>query len=153
MTVKAYRTDFARQFAVDVNVCAIQCADCGCAFCIPQTLERAARNDPKTSFYCPFGHSNYYPGTTIERRLELARDQLAATRALHDQTKASLKAQKAAAKRARNERDRAKAVVAEGICPVPGCRQGFKNLASHMAHEHPDYGEREHLPREDMGEE
>lgn len=56
----------------------VNCANCGIEFCLPQAVEDKRREDHKT-FYCPNGHSNYYPAATEKerriRQLELLVEQ------------------------------------------------------------------------------
>lgn len=78
----------------------VNCASCGIRFGLPKTLHKR-RQDDHRAFYCPNGHSNYYPPPEKERdeemeekdarikelRVELAdtRDELARERAHADQ--------------------------------------------------------------------
>jgi DNA-directed RNA polymerase alpha subunit len=52
----------------------IDCANCGTAFSIPEDLWRRRKADHK-SFFCPNGHSNYYPEKKPTEADQL-RDQL-----------------------------------------------------------------------------
>jgi len=45
----------------------LSCAQCGVVFSIPEKLE-AQRRDDHGSFWCPNGHSNYFPGKTAEEK-------------------------------------------------------------------------------------
>jgi Fe-S oxidoreductase len=56
--------------------------------------------------------------------------------AQRDQAQADARAQKAAKTRIKNDRDRIKTRVANGVCPH--CNRTFQNLARHMASQHPD---------------
>jgi hypothetical protein len=48
----------------------VNCANCGIQFCMPSPLATTRRED-HGSFYCPNGHSNFWPGKTEqEEKLE-----------------------------------------------------------------------------------
>jgi hypothetical protein len=59
----------------------VGCAECGIEFCVPEGHHRRLRRTHET-FYCPSGHSNYYPAETddekrikrLERQRDLARE-------------------------------------------------------------------------------
>jgi hypothetical protein len=127
------------------------CPVCGITYGIPSALDDAAREYNRSdwpnntlSWHCPNGHSLSYPGeseeTKLKRRLKQAQDRAGWNAARADQAEASAKAHRGAATRARNERDKAKARIAKGVCPC--CNRNFKNVQRHMATQHPDY----HLP-------
>ncbi len=88
-----------------------------------------------------FGHSWHYSGLKEEQRLRLqlerSRNRAARLTAQLDQSEASRRAHKAAATRARNERDRVLARIKAGVCPC--CNRSFKNVRRHMASQHPDF--------------
>lgn len=113
------------------------CGSCGIPFAIPTEMLNWSRAAPRRWFWCPAGHQLNFDGKSDAQKLKDARDQLARERASHEQTSASLKAQKAAATRARNERDRIKTRVTHGVCPC--CNRTFKQLAAHMKNKHPGY--------------
>jgi len=56
----------------------IGCAQCGVVFSMPEQLEEKRRAD-HGEFYCPNGHSNYFPGKTKQEK-EIERLE----RAAHD---------------------------------------------------------------------
>lgn len=125
-----------------------ECPTCHITYAIPEQLDEAAQKYNRAewpnntlSFYCPNGHSLSYPGRNEEqllrRRLDAAKDHNATLTARLDQTEASRRANKAAATRARNERDRILQRIKGGVCPC--CNRSFKNVRRHMASQHPDY--------------
>lgn len=115
------------------------CGDCGILFALPEEMLDWARKTPSLTWYCPNGHSRHFPGKTLEQKLREAKEALAREKASHDQTQASLTAQRGAATRARNERDRIKKRVTHGVCPC--CNRTFKQLAAHMRNKHPEFAE------------
>jgi hypothetical protein len=114
------------------------CPTCGVVYAIPDGLyRRGQRYKENVAIYCPNGHTWHYLGKTHAEELDELRDQVARQRSLRDQAEASERAQRAAATRARNERDRLKVRAAAGVCPC--CNRTFKQLARHMETKHPDY--------------
>lgn len=109
---------------------------CGCPVGVPEGLETYARRHSDQAIYCPLGHCFVYNDATDKQNSRL-KDQLAATRAAHEQTLAEVRAQKAAKTRFRHERDRLRERVAAGVCPC--CHRSFKQLRAHMARKHPTY--------------
>jgi hypothetical protein len=120
---------------------------CGVTHGVPQSLydlQRRQFNEggQVKSIYCPLGHGWIPSGTPKYKRLE---QDLQRERASHDQQRARLhdqieqeknrtRAQKAAKTRLKNR-------VAAGVCPC--CNRHFDNLGRHMAHQHPDFTERD----------
>lgn len=120
---------------------------CGIKVAIPNDLYRQARENGHR-VWCPLGHTFVWGETETDRlraRAEqLKADQrwyaqrLNAERDLRLDTERRLSAQRGATTRARNQRDRDRTRVAAGVCPC--CNRTFKNLARHMAGQHPDFG-------------
>lgn len=113
-----------------------ECYKCGITFAMPAQFKRD-RLDDHASFYCPNGHGQQYIGKTDAQKLKEARERLdqahASLRANRDQLQASERS-KAALK---GVVTRTKRRIANGVCPC--CSRTFKNLASHMEGQHPDY--------------
>lgn len=119
---------------------------CGMKHAIPTELRdyqlRQHADGQRYSIYCPLGHT-YIPSgksksTQLEEQLERERRRAGRLAAERDQVTASLRAQRGATTRARNQRDRDRRRVAAGVCPC--CNRTFQNLARHVAGQHPDYG-------------
>lgn len=53
---------------MDVSMKVIQCANCHMPFAVPSRFEEDRRNDHE-SFFCPKGHSQFFPGKSDEERL------------------------------------------------------------------------------------
>lgn len=124
-------------FTVGGSLVTKVCPVCGVPYAMPEELDDWCQKKAHRNFYCPNGHQLHYPGKSDEQKLREARDQLANERARRDQVEAQLKAQRGAATRARNERDRLKDRAKVGVCPC--CNRTFKQLAAHMANKHPDF--------------
>ena len=100
----------------------VACAQCRVAIVMTQASERHYRDTHKT-FYCPNGHSNYFPGKTqAEKRIEELEQELLRANRRED-----------------NAWDAYEEARAEGRqCQWPGCRD--RVYAS-------QYGLREHMRR------
>lgn len=121
----------------------VECANCHTDFGVQPAFIRARRAD-HASFYCPFGHTNYYPQKSdlqkqrerAERAERAAADEAARRRAVQDQLDASERSRRAY----KGHLTRAKARIAAGVCPVPGCRRsGFTAVMRHIASKHPQW--------------
>lgn len=118
----------------------VECCDCHIVFGISPALN-AELHDNHKLFYCPRGHSQYFPGKSDTEKLaeQLAREkryrgiseaQLTSTRDQLHATERSLRGHKAAKTRIKNR-------IAAGQCPC--CRRSFQNVERHMAGQHPDF--------------
>lgn len=115
---------------------------CGVPFALADSFIAARRADHKT-WYCPNGHSRYYPGKSeveqaqakvaqLERRLANRDEDLRSERAAHEVTERRRRA-------AKGQLTKTKRRVANGVCPC--CNRTFADLGRHMAGQHPDYAE------------
>jgi hypothetical protein len=128
----------------------VTCAGCAMTFGIPVHLATDRRTDHKT-FYCPNGHSNYWPQESdlerTERFLTNARERTryaeAAASAARDQAAAAARSNRAL----KGHLTRARNKIAAGNCPVPDCGQHFANVREHMKFKHPEF----HLIDPDTG--
>jgi crotonobetainyl-CoA:carnitine CoA-transferase CaiB-like acyl-CoA transferase len=120
---------------------------CGMRHAVPSELydfqwRQHRDGKPVTSVYCPLGHTHVPAGESeaekLRRQLKWAQDRRNAERDLRQHTERQLIAQRAAATRARNQRDRIQQRAAAGVCPC--CNRTFKQLARHMKAKHPDFG-------------
>lgn len=134
-TIQFYADDYV--FTVSGELVTKTCPVCGVIYAMPPEFDTWVRKAPFRNFYCPVGHRLHYPGKSDERKLREAEEALARERARHDQTAASLKAQRGATTRVKNERDRIKTRVAHGVCPC--CNRTFKQLSAHMQRKHPEF--------------
>jgi hypothetical protein len=125
-------------------VSTINCANCGITFDLPDHFEEKRRNDHAT-FYCPNGHSQYFPGKTKEqKRIEELEQQLARTRERESRTFHELL----------SEREEWKHLAK--TCPICGeeiagrlrVRENIvQRLADHLRFEHGAVARRRALPR------
>lgn len=103
-----------------------ECANCGTVFGMNPHLESQLRRSHST-FYCPSGHHNYFPGESEEekakRLLKEEQDRHARTLAReNEEREAKLKLERKLKR------------VGNGVCP--DCNRSFLNLARHMACKH-----------------
>lgn len=132
-------SEYAGQLVVERCWCGIQHA-------VPQSLvdeQRRQFNDGQTQMgiYCPLGHSWQFNGKGEADRLkeELTRkeNQLIASRANHDQTRAELRETERRRRAEKGAKTKLKKRIANGVCPC--CNRYFERLHKHIAHMHPDY--------------
>lgn len=118
----------------------VECAKCSMVFGVTEKFQRERRAD-HAAFFCPNGHSNYYP---VKSEAEKLRDQLAGERARLDQERAetarlrrrvALRDRQVAARKAVATKLRKR--IASGKCPC--CHAKFKDLAQHMTVKHPHW--------------
>jgi hypothetical protein len=137
-----YNAREGQKFVADTTLVVVTCATCGVTYAIPERFEKSAlkwRGDRSNGWKicCPFGHTWWYVGETDQERLKRERDearlQRDATRYLLDHEQRSHIATRGHLTRKRKQLDR----VAAGVCPC--CKRSFKNLARHMAGQHPEF--------------
>lgn len=115
------------------------CARCKCEMWLPDSLNESARRSENVSFYCAYGHAQYFPqGESEETKLRRERDCLtqqvaekndaiAYQRKRAERTERQLSATKGVVTRIKNR-------VGHGVCPC--CTRSFANLARHMQTQH-----------------
>lgn len=128
---------------------AVTCVACGVTFGI-ETKHRSCLRENQNTFYCPNGHSMWYPKEAteafklkqdLENQKRVLEEAYERNRRLQDQIKAEkikTRAQKGAKTRMLNR-------VKNGVCPC--CNRSFENLHRHMKTMHPDVKPEEYLPR------
>lgn len=128
------------RYTNDITI--IACAWCGLSFGVPADYVRRRRQDGQ-GFYCPSGHSNVYSETDLDR--ERKRREEAERRAAEARESERFHRDLAAAERRtaaayKGHLTRARNRIAQGVCPVPGCkRSGFERVAQHIALQHPEW--------------
>lgn len=110
------------------------CCDCGVPFGLEANFEERMR-EQRTTFFCPNGHSQWFPGRTEKQRRIEAERREQATRDLlrHEERRAATLKGHVTRKKKQLEQVRA------GVCPVEGCHRHFQNLQRHIATKHPGY--------------
>lgn len=140
-------------FRADPILESITCGECGVIFAMPEKMLDARRTDGQR-FWCPNGHCRVFnhgktEAEVLAGRLKDARNSITYQQRRAEEAERRAAAQRGVATRHRRERDEARAIIGEGVCPVDGCRRHFKDVERHMARVHPDYGNRANLPREE----
>lgn len=128
---------YANDIDVELRLVAITCATCGAPFGIGKAFQDARRKDQR-GFYCPNGHNNYYPKPK-RTEADRLREQLDAARSLAARERERREAADRSARAYRGVATRVKRQAAHGVCPAPGCKRSFANLAAHMAGQHPGF--------------
>ena len=125
----------------------VTCCQCGMVFGLSDMVEETLRNS-HNSFCCPAGHVQHFAGKS---QLEKAKDQLEAKerdlkyqrectermRNKRDEADRKALAEKRVKMRYKNDRDRIKSRVGNGVCPC--CNRTFQDLAKHMQGKHPEF--------------
>ncbi|HWD83295.1 MAG TPA: hypothetical protein VG497_30555 [Kribbella sp.] len=130
-------TPYVNDILVTTEIVAMTCnaSGCGLVFGLSAEFVKARRADHR-SWYCPNGHSRYYPAPKVsdEDRLRMQlRDiesQRDAARELARRENGRARAFKGHATRLRNS-------IAQGFCPA--CDTKFPDVEQHMAEQHPDF--------------
>lgn len=128
-------TSFANDITVEYRLVAITCGECGVSFGLGSEFIKARRADQRT-FYCPNGHSRWYPPPK-RTEADRLREQLEAARSLATRERdrrERAERQRAAAK---GQVTKIKRRVANGVCPC--CNRSFADLQRHMAGQHPGF--------------
>lgn len=129
---------------VFVTLTHISCSECGAAFGVEASFERARREDHST-FYCPNGHRQHFPHQTEkERRIaELEREakSLKSSRDFwSEQSRSARQDAEHERRRVNGYRGvvaRTKRRIAVGRCVC--CSRQFKDLERHMKSQHPKF--------------
>lgn len=133
----------------------VTCAECSEEFGIEPTSHTALKRSAGT-FYCTWGHSNYYPkGPTEAEELRRERDRLKQQTARLEEevlrqqrwratAEESAKASERRASAARGQVTKLKKRAANGVCPC--CNRTFVDLQRHMATKHSGFLAEEILP-------
>lgn len=131
-----------QRYAQYVDLYVIECGHegCGIVFAMPDDYDDRRRRDGKT-FYCPNGHGRAYLETE-EKRLRKRLDAAERRASQAEETARSQRERAAKAERSaiayRGHLTRMKNRIANGVCPVPGCkRTGLIQTMRHIATKHP----------------
>lgn len=111
----------------------LTCATCGLRYAADERWVQDRRDDHLT-FYCPNGHSQWFPGEPEEKKLK---HQLAERNAQLDAAKREVlsKGSMLSAERTKNRSLRKR--IKNGVCPC--CTRSFANLKRHIDTKHPTY--------------
>lgn len=120
------------------SMAAVTCARCGVLFGMPEHWTDQFKKTHR-EFYCPAGHSQFFPAETGEEKLrkEVARLQTDQERkeAIIQRKEEIIQGLDKSLSCAKGQVTRIRNRVQAGVCPR--CNRTFTNLARHMAHKHP----------------
>lgn len=118
------------------------CGECHITFGMTVAFRNARLADHK-SFWCPRGDKISYLGKTEEQRqrerADLAERRLRNARESEEFYREQARHERRVAAAHKGHATRIRNMVAQGVCPVPGCHRSFINVRRHMATQHPDY--------------
>lgn len=126
---------------IDVQLVTEDCCSCYITFAIPKDL-RDKLVAEKTSFYCPRGHSQSYTGKTEAQKQRERAERLERTVAAREEDlrleQRRLSNERKAHAATKGQLTKTRKRAEKGVCPAPGCKRSFVNVARHVAHQHPD---------------
>lgn len=121
----------------------ITCGECRIPFAIPSNLNREAIDNHSTRFWCPNGHHIGYRGPDKAAKLQAELDKVKAARTRQQAVNDRLRMERDAVERSnralRGHLTRYHKRVANGVCPVAGCKRHFPNVQDHVATVHPEW--------------
>lgn len=130
----------SQEWVSGVQMVTEECCNCGMTFGMTKDFQRRALNDRSIWFYCPRGHQQHYTGKTEAQKL---RDQLERERQRTEQEQLRAQELEQEKHRVKAQYNRIRKRVKNGVCPC--CNRTFENLANHMKHQHPAFGDEKQL--------
>lgn len=134
------RAQSGYRYQTGANLVVINCGVCAIQFAVPSDWH-SKLVQTREWFYCPRGCKIHYSGESeaekLKRQLDDSRAHAGRLASQREQLQSSLSAQRGATTRARNQRDKARAEQAAGVCPC--CGKEFKVLVKHMKRVHPEF--------------
>lgn len=124
----------------------LECGACHIPFAIPQSMLRDLRQTGK-GFRCPNGCSISYhddENAELKKKVRRQEDSLARERAARDQAEADAEHQRRRANGYKGAAAKVKKRAARGVCPAPGCKRSFVDVARHVTTCHPDFAPADH---------
>lgn len=118
---------------------------CGVQFAISALYQKRRHTDHR-DFYCPNGHvMSYGHETDAEKEAREQRERanrLAKTLERRDRELTSEMARVVDERKAhavtKGKLTKTRNRAAKGVCPAPGCKRSFVDVARHVAHQHPE---------------
>jgi uncharacterized Zn finger protein (UPF0148 family) len=121
---------------------------CGIKVAIPNSLYRAAQADHDQHIFCPLGHKYVYGENEADRqraRAEEAERQAKFARQDRDWYQDRMVAERRSKAAMKGHLTRMRNRIANGVCPVSGCRRHFDNVQAHIRGQHPDWVEQHEI--------
>lgn len=119
----------------------LTCGVCEIPHAIPEHMYRD-RLDNGGNWYCPNGHHLHFTTTEkdrLERDLAQAKRAAQIARTSRDAAWDQARAAERSARAYRGHLTRLRNKIANGVCPVAGCRRHFDNVQAHISSQHPDW--------------
>lgn len=117
----------------------VSCGECGVRWAMTAAFIAQRRRDER-GFYCPNGHSRYYPKQSEEQKLkdelERQRQALANEREHAARLSTNLKTERRQHAATKGQLTKTRNRIASGQCPH--CGKRFPKLEHHMVTAHPD---------------
>lgn len=135
-----------RKHTYDVAVTLVvwECPSCGIVYGVPKSFVDDCRSSG-SRYYCPNGHSLGWDETDADRerkRAERAERDLSAQRDTARRLSENVERERRSAAAYKGHLTRTRNRIANGVCPVPGCkRSGFERVADHIHGVHPEWAE------------
>ena len=124
-----------------VGLYVTDCPDCGILHGIPEDL-KDRRAEGGGTIYCPNGHTWHFTELEVtkqRKRAEQAESALKFTRVSRDAWRDQAGAAERSKAALRGHLTRMRNRVANGVCPVQGCRRNFANVKAHVISQHPTW--------------
>lgn len=129
-------------YGITVRLAVWECPACGVVYGIPEALADACRADG-SKYYCPNGHSLGWQESDAERerkRADVLQRRLDSSQDTANRYREKAEQERRTAIALRGHLTRIRRRIANGVCPVPGCkRSGFKQVMAHIASQHADW--------------
>ena len=117
-----------------------------CGVCqIPHAIPTEMYDDRLANggeWHCPNGHKLHFITTRadeLERQAAAAKRQLTLARASRDAARDQAAAAHRSAIAYKGHVTRLRNRIANGVCPVAGCRRHFDNVQAHITGQHPEW--------------
>lgn len=115
---------------VETELVTENCSKCGVLFAFSSDYQKRLRDNHET-FYCPHGHSQYYPAETEVERLRKRLDSVVSERDQAITAKLQIKTQLDGTLQKLSSIEKR---IQNGCCPK--CHRHFVNLERHMKTKH-----------------
>lgn len=124
-----------------VQLFVMDCSECGVIYGFASTYEARRREDGK-SWRCPNGHPQAFRESESDqqrKRAEQAERRLKWAEARESAQRRERQAAERSARAYKGHLTRMRGRIANGVCPVSGCRRNFANVKAHITSQHPDW--------------
>lgn len=115
----------------------VQCTEegCGVHYGLDDEFIAARRRDRKT-FYCPNGHTRWYPGKTAAQEAEEQRQRAERLQKQLTRRGEDLQRERRSHSATKGQLTKTKKRIGNGVCPY--CNRHFADVERHMGNKHPE---------------